>query len=149
MSPQGAKIGPKLVQRLGMLLFLAREMIPQAASGVFAAVLSVVYRPFLFRGAMELNLPHAFRAAKLFILQAQGFFDRHQMPSEKASFSRAMPSFYFYLDHFGHNSSLLRLPVLVSRAAHGHFVELDGGHSYAYGNALPCFAAGADAFIEL
>ena len=38
----------------------------------------------------------------------------------------------------------MRLPT---RAAHGHFVELDGGHAYAYRDRLAVFAAGADAFV--
>ena len=34
-------------------------------------------------------------------------------------------------------------------SADGHFVELDGGHADADGDALAVFAAGADAFVQL
>ena len=37
---------------------------------------------------------------------------------------------------------------LSAGAADGHPVELDGGHTYAYGDGLAGLAAGADAFVE-
>src|ERR1035438_6331525 len=38
---------------------------------------------------------------------------------------------------------------LRSFDAHGHLVQLDGGHADADGDGLAVFAAGADAFVEL
>jgi hypothetical protein len=40
----------------------------------------------------------------------------------------------------------MRLP---SRAADGHFIQLDGRHAYADGHALSVLAAGAYAFVQL
>ena len=37
---------------------------------------------------------------------------------------------------------------LSAGAADSHFVEFNGGHAYAYGDALSSFAAGANAFVE-
>jgi hypothetical protein len=38
---------------------------------------------------------------------------------------------------------------LPTRAAYGHFVQLDGRHAYTHGDALAVFAAGAYALIQL
>ena len=38
--------------------------------------------------------------------------------------------------------------TLPSGTADGHFVELDGWHAYADGDALAVFTAGADAFVK-
>jgi hypothetical protein len=119
------------------------EVLAQAAPRVAAKVLAVRFS-VLFGSAVKANLSQALRTAKLLILQTKSVFDRHPLPAKNPFFRTAMPAFYFYFNHSCHDS----LRGLTSRSAYGHFVEFNGGHANANGDALSRLAAGADAFVE-